>query len=855
MSERSTPKNNRSVRLPDHFRPERYRIILKPDLDTFIFEGEETIRFTLRKPVREIVLHSKDLEISKVRFRKGRKEVFAEKIRYDADAETAAFVFPSRLPRGKAELELEFRGKLSEQMRGFYRSRYLVGGREKFLATTQFEATDARRAFPCFDEPAMKAVFDVTLMVRKGLTAISNTLPAAVREHEPGYQTVRFEPSPKMSTYLLAFIVGDLEFVEGKTKEGILVRVFTTPGKKEQARFALEVAKRCLSFYSRYFGIPYPLPVLDLIAIPDFEAAAMENWGAVTYRESALLVDPEHSSERTRQWVAVVIAHELAHQWFGNLTTMEWWTHLWLNEGFARYMEYLTLDALYPEWKMWDRFAAGVLGSAMELDALEHTHPIEVEVHHPREIAEIFDEVSYSKGAAVIKMLADHLGPRDFRDGLRHYLKKHSYANASTEDLWLAFEHVSRKPVREMMKTWTRKPGYPLVRIAERKGDLFLRQSRFFASPLSRKASRDATVWNVPLRAAYGKRIKDGVLDRRTVSLPKPAGKGWLKLNAGGFGFYRTDYPADFLRRLRAPVADKELGPADRLNLLRDAFALAESGDLPTREALIFAEAYRGEEEYAVLGELVLRLAQTEILLGSEDFLDDYREFARSLLSDAVGRAGWMPKKGEKALSKLTRTMLLAEAVRYGEDEALRTARKMWRGKRVPPDLRSVVYRAAAQYGGLREHRELVRRYRESELQEEKDRLGGALAAFRRPELLRKSLGFFLSDAVRAQDAPYLLAAAWRNPAGVRLTWEFIKKNWREFERRYTDGHLLARMMEAAGYMTRSKDARDLRNFFKKHPLPAARRTLAQAEEEIRSRAAWLRRDGAVLKRWLRGRK
>src|SRR3989344_4184370 len=405
MSERSTPKKNRSVRLPDHFRPERYRIILKPDLET-----------------------------SGVRFRKGRKEIFAEKIRYDADAETATFVFPSRLPRGKAELELEFRGKLSDQMRGFYRSRYLVGGREKFLATTQLEATDARRAFPCFHEPAMKAVFDVTLMVRNGLTAISNTLPAAVREHEPGYQTVRFEPSPKMSTYLLPFIVGALEFVEGKTKEGILVRVFTTPGKKEQARFALEVAKRCLSFYNGYFGIPYPLPVLDLIAIPDFEAAAMENWGAVTYRESALLVDPAHSSERTRQWVAVVIAHELAHQWFGNLTTMEWWTHLWLNEGFARYLEYLTLDALYPEWKMWDRFAAGVLGSAMELDALEHTHPIEVEVHHPREITEIFDEVSYSKGAAVIKMLADHLGPRDFRDGLRHYLKKHSYANASTED-------------------------------------------------------------------------------------------------------------------------------------------------------------------------------------------------------------------------------------------------------------------------------------------------------------------------------------------------------------------------------------------------------------------------------------
>src|SRR3989344_3967776 len=291
------------------------------------------------------------------------------------------------------------------------------------MATTQFESTDARRAFPCVDEPAAKAVFDVTLMVPDHCTAISNTIPTEVQEHESGYKIMRFAPTPKMSTYLLAFIVGEFEYVEGKTKEAVLVRVFTTPGKKKQAHFALEVTIKTLSFFNEYFAIPYPLPVLDLIAIPDFSSGAMENWGAITYREAALLVDPEHSSAHTKQWVALVIAHELAHQWFGNLVTMKWWTHLWLNEGFASYIEYLAVDHLFPSWQIWDRFVVADLAQALKLDALANTHPIEVPVHHPDEISEIFDAVSYSKGASVIRMLAEYIGEKDFRDGLRHYLR------------------------------------------------------------------------------------------------------------------------------------------------------------------------------------------------------------------------------------------------------------------------------------------------------------------------------------------------------------------------------------------------------------------------------------------------
>ena len=329
-----------SVRLPAHVKPQRYKIMLKPDLDNFTFYGEETIYLTLEKPTKEITLHAVELDVKSVEWIHKGKESWGGKVKYDKKAETTILTFSKNLEKGKGELKLNFKGVLNDKMRGFYRSRYVHEGSNKHLATTQFESTDARRAFPCFDEPSLKAIFDVTLMVPGHLSAISNTIESSVSEHESGLKVVEFAPTPKMSTYLLAFIVGEFEYIEAPLRQGFagqgkrLVRVFTTPGKKEQARFALDVAIKCLDFYEDYFGIKYPLPVLDMIAIPDFAAGAMENWGAVTYRESTLLIDAERSSTANKQWVAMVIAHELAHQWFGNLVTMEWWTHLWLNEGF-----------------------------------------------------------------------------------------------------------------------------------------------------------------------------------------------------------------------------------------------------------------------------------------------------------------------------------------------------------------------------------------------------------------------------------------------------------------------------------------------------------------------------------------
>src|SRR3989344_4623814 len=450
------------VRLPSSVVPVEYKIELKPDLENFTFEGIETISLSLLKSSSYLTLHSKELEIETASILIAKEKVFA-KISYNEKKETATFLFPKLIPKGKLELTLVFKGILNDKMRGFYKSQYKIGETVHHIATTQFEATDARRAFPCFDEPAQKAVFHVSLIVPHGKTAISNTLPASVAEHESGFQIIKFHPTPKMSTYLLAFIVGDFEYIERKSNRGVIVRVYTIPGKVHQAKFALGVTVRTLEFYEKYFDIPYPLDTLDMIAIPDFQSLAMENWGAITFREVGLLVDEQNTSTGSKELIAEVIAHELAHQWFGNLVTMEWWTHLWLNEGFASYIPYLVIEKLFPKWNIWERFTNDTQGIALRLDALKTTHPIEVEVHHPDEIGEIFDAVSYSKGASIIRMLANYIGAENFRNGLRYYLKKHSYKNTETIHLWQAFEKVSKKPVARMMHNWTSKPGYPVV--------------------------------------------------------------------------------------------------------------------------------------------------------------------------------------------------------------------------------------------------------------------------------------------------------------------------------------------------------------------------------------------------------
>ena len=814
-------------RLPAHVRPERYKIILKPDLDNFIFEGEETIDLFLEKSVKQIFLHCVDLKI----------ECEGAKIAYDEKQETVKLIFAKPIHAGKHQLKLKFKGILNDKMRGFYRSKF----GEKHLAVTQFEATDARRAFPCFDEPSHKAIFDVTLMIPGHMSAISNTIESSVREHESGFKIVEFEPTPKMSTYLLAFIVGEFEYIEGKSsprveagKKEKVIRVFTTPGKKEQARFALDVAIKCLEFYENYFDIPYPLPVLDLIAIPDFAAGAMENWGAVTYRESTLLIDEEKSSSANKQWVALVIAHELAHQWFGNLVTMEWWTHLWLNEGFASFIEYLAIDHIFPKWDIWTQFVSGEMTEAFELDSLKNTHPIEVEVGHPAEISEIFDTVSYSKGASILRMLWKYLGEKDFQKGLQHYLKRHSYANAKTEDLWQALEEISRKPVASVMKNWTSKPGHPVInlKIKNQKSKVELTQSRFFSSPISKGESKDKTIWNIPL---------DGLLmDKKIMDIPN---KG-AKLNLGETSFVRIDYPKNYLNKLN------NLAAPDRLGLVRDSFDLAQSGDSPTTLALELAESFALEEDYNVWSQLTGHLSKLDSLLAYEDFYEDFKKYGRKVYGKIANKIGWEKKQGEKHTDVLLRGMVLYQLGSFGDLQTIQKAKSLFKEK-IDPDLRGVVYNLVASNGEEKEFNTLIKMYKEEDNQQEKDRIGRSLGHFKQKNLLEKALDFAISKHVRFQNTLGIIASVWGNPKGRYLAWEFVKKNWKLLKERYAGGQYFTRVFEPAGEFTLSSDAKDIEVFVKKNPIPEAKRTIAQAIERIYSNADWLKRDKEKIKKFL----
>ena len=845
------------VRLAKNIIPKEYDIELQPDLHNFTFEGVETITLNLLKSAKTLTLHSKELEIETVRV----GEVFG-KISYNEAAETATFTFPKPIPKGKKKMTIVFKGLLNDKMRGFYRSKYSVKDKEYHMATTQFEATDARRAFPCFDEPAQKAIFHVSLIVPKGKTAISNTLPVSVSEHEAGYEIVKFSPTPKMSTYLLAFIIGDLEYIEGITtpspsstrRGGIQVRVFTTPGKKHQAKFALDCAVKTLEFYEDYFNIAYPLPVLDMIAIPDFTSGAMENWGAITYRESALLVDEEHSSIGNKQWVALVIAHEIAHQWFGNLVTMEWWTDLWLNEGFASYIEYLAVDKLFPHWDIWTQFSTHEMGTALRLDALMNTHPIEIPVHHPDEIGEIFDEVSYSKGASIIRMLADYLGEEDFRDGLRYYLKKHSYKNTETVHLWQAFEKISKKPVAKIMHNWTSKPGYPVIKAAMVNQKLSLSQERFFVSPISqKKLPAEATIWHTPI--SFDKNESNKILlSKKEIAVSYA--KTWTKVNFGESGFYRTAYSTELLEKLKMPVREKLFSARDRLGIIRDLFALAEAGTIPTTSALEFLPSYKNEDNYTVWLEMAIGLGRLEQLLPEYNLEGDFPRLVRELFSPLAERLGWDPKAGEQHSDTLLRSLAISRAGRFGDKKIILEARKRFanikKGGHINPDIRGAIYSIVATHGGMKEYQNFIKLYKKEELHEEKNRIGGVLGDFRDQKILKLACEFSFSSSVRSQDSIGIISSVGANPAGREIWLRFIKKNWKEIILRYGDGgHTLARLVKAISGSAIERHLRSFKTFFSAHDAPGAKRAIQQVLERMEGNIAWKERDKKAIEKFL----
>jgi len=824
-------------------RPLNYQINFEPNFKTFKFRGKEKIQLNIVKPSDRIILNAAEIKIFDC-YLICRKEILKPSINLDQEREELTLKFSKKV-KGNVELCVDFVGTLNDKLAGFYRSYYRdPAGRKRYLATTQFEAADARRAFPCWDGPEYKATFDISVTLDKELTAISNMPETEVKNIGKNKKIVKFSRTPLMSTYIVYVGVGEFEFLKDEFKD-ISIRIVTTAGKKNQGKLALEYVKKFLKFYEDYFRVRYPLPKLDLIALPDFAAGAMENWGAITFREAALLYDPKTSSITTKQRIAEIISHELAHQWFGNLVTMRWWNDLWLNESFATFIGDKTVSYFYPEWDMWSQFLNSTTLPALELDALESSHPIEVDVWTPSQIREIFDEISYSKGGSILKMLEAYLGENFFRRGLKNYLLTHKYGNATTEDLWSALGKVSRKPVKGMMNTWIRQTGYPVVEADLKDSKLLLKQKRFL---LKGKIKKDRSKWLIPLSIKLRSRNISKLLTKEVDQKAISRNDKWVIINYGQNGFYRVKYARKILDELKRLVEEKKLGNLDRWGLQNDLFSFCMAGVITLGQYLNFIKLYSNEDDYLVIKDIQDNLYYLYLISSHEKFWHKIKEY-KQFFARTFERLSWKPRRIEKHTDSLLRINTILYLGRFDERRILHESREKFqqfliKPSSLHPDLQGVVCSLAAWQGDDETHEIITSLYRAAQSQEEKTRYLRALSGFQDVNLLNKTLDFSLSSEVRPQDTFLPFVVASNNPYGRDIIWSWIQKNWEEIKVKYDAGGrlLLNRMIKSVSVVADRGKEEQIKNFFEKKQIPGTERTLTQTIEKLRINADFLER-------------
>jgi len=862
-------------RLPYGLSAKHYGLTFTPDLQKAVFSGDETLEVEVNKTATEFILNSAELEFQEATITQDNK-VQPAKWNFAADKEQVTLTVADALEPGPATIHIKYTGVLNDKLRGFY----LARTKERNYATTQFESTDARRAFPSLDEPAYKATFDITLIANKGDTAISNS---AIASDTPGpgegKHTIKFATTPKMSTYLVAMAVGDFECIEGSA-DNTPIRVCGTPDKKPLSAAALRYATEILKFYNQYYGIPYPFGKLDILGVPDFEAGAMENTAAIFYRESLLFIDDMNSSVESHQAVFEVLAHEMAHQWFGDLVTMKWWDNIWLNEGFATWMALKPSQALHPEWNA-SLDAVQATDTALTLDALVNTHPIRAKAETPEEINELFDPISYEKASAVLRMVEAYVSPDVFRRGVNVYLRRFLYGNATAEDFWTALSAASGRPVDKIMPTFIDQAGEPLLTVRSaclnppaqkappvRKGkrsrrgplkpnpttQVTVSQQRFWAYPA--EAPKKEQIWMAPLCVKSGAaKPFCQILSQKEQTLPLAGCSSWVFVNSSAAGYYRTQYEKADLQKLIA-VAGTELTTAERISLLRDQAALVGSGQQSMATHLDLISAMNQDAQREIVESYLPTLDYVNSYLLGDTDAASFRAWVRSNFGPMMAKVGWTPNPNESADVHTLRGNLIHILGMIGEDpETIRQATALAQQYLKDPNsvdasIAKDVLGVAARFGNEELFQQYVSAMGRMRSPEQFYNVGGALAEFRDPKIVEKVMELAVSDEVRNQDAAGLIARVLINSDNQKTAWGWLKTHWPAVEKKITMSSG-PEIVAATRKFCSAEINDDVQQFFTEHKVPSAERALKQSREDVEGCVKRRPRLQTELAQWL----
>ncbi len=808
-------------RLGDDIVPEGYYLRIETDMKGGRFTGSETIKAMAKKAVKRITLNASGLAVSgaSVSTKEGTQHA---KISYDRRGERVSLEI-GKAVSGEIGIHIAFKGANNEQMHGFYRSRYMKDGKEEYMLSTQFEPADARSAFPCFDEPSFKARFDLSVVADEKFDVISNMPIKKTVKMGEGRKLVSFQTTPRMSTYLLYIGVGKFDYYE-ETLGRVAVRAVTANGKATQGRMAVGMAKKFIRYFERYFGIRYPLPKVDLIAVPDFAAGAMENWGAITFRETALLGDEKSLAVESMRNVAETVAHELAHQWFGNLVTMEWWEDLWLNESFATFMSYKAVDSVFPEWKIWLQFLLEDISTALNSDSLKSTHPINVKVDTPGMISSIFDAISYSKGGTILSMLEDYVGAETFREGLADYLSEHRYGNTTKHDLWRAIEAAARRKGRkinmgEVASFWIDNPGYPVIEVKQSADGIGLRQSRFL---ITGEREGRGKAWPVPLHYVTDRGTAGYAMFDSTSSDIKGKGAKWTKLNHGQKGLYRARYQRELLERIGEGIDGGRLQPVDIWGVESDLFAYARSGMIPLSDYLDFIERHCMGCAYPASFSIASHLQWIYIMAYHGKPKERVRKAAVDFYMPIFKKLGWSKKKGEDDITTMHRGLAIYGLGEMGDEAVVKRSvdifRKGYRQTaKIDPNISGEVYSIAISGGGKQEMKMLHAMYKRERSPVEKRKMLSAMGSSRDRTAIMEALRFSRSKEVRLQNAYIVPMAVTANPEHREVLWGWVKSNWKGLMKSYPPGTMMLKtFVDMLSYVSDRGTREEMKRFFGK---------------------------------------